>query len=105
MVPLQPWPAGNGLSRLASPLHDPQVTRLRESGVAVLSQQQPGLMHHKFAILDSSRLLNGSFNWTGRAVFSNSENLVISADPALVTAFQGEFDRLWSRGAAGDGGK
>ena len=69
--------------------------------MVVDSNVQPGLMHHKFAILDSSRLVNGSFNWTGRAVFSNSENLVISADLALVAAFQGEFDRLWCRGAGG----
>lgn len=49
-----------------------------------------GLMHHKFAILDSSLLLTGSFNWTYN---SNAENLLVTDDALTVAAFQAEFDR------------
>jgi hypothetical protein len=46
---------------------------------------------------DGSRLLNGSYNWTRSASEVNEENLVVSSDPRLVAAFQGQFDRLWER--------
>ena len=51
---------------------------MKEAGVCIVACKREGLMHHKFAIIDSSILLNGSFNWTERAVYGNCENLVIS---------------------------
>lgn len=56
-----------------------------------------GHMHHKYAIFDGTRLVNGSYNWTRGAADFNYENLVESADPKLVAAFAAEFERLWSR--------
>ena len=51
---------------------------MKEAGVCIVASQRDGLMHHKFAIVDSTLLLNGSFNWTERAVSENCENVVIS---------------------------
>lgn len=56
-----------------------------------------GHMHHKFALLDGSRLLNGSYNWTRGAADVNYENLVDTTDPKLVAAFAAEFERLWNK--------
>ena len=86
--------------------------------MCVVASQRDGLMHHKFAIIDSSILLNGSFNWTERAVSENCENLVISRWPnqfitfhktlnlncrsffsrekTLVDEFLGEFEKLFA---------
>ena len=44
-------------------------------------------MHHKFAIFDGTRLVNGSYNWTRGAADLNYENLVESADPWLLATF------------------
>jgi phosphatidylserine/phosphatidylglycerophosphate/cardiolipin synthase-like enzyme len=44
----------------------------------------PPAVHHKFAILDSRMVANGSFNWTRQAVLFNQENVVLSDNPALV---------------------
>jgi len=55
------------------------------------ARREAGLMHHKFALVDERLLLSGSFNWTYN---SNAENLVVSDDPALTTAFREEFERL-----------
>ena len=53
-------------------------------------------MHHKFALVDGSQLVNGSFNWTRHAIAGNSENVVITRCQRLVAAFSAEFDRLWA---------
>lgn len=66
---------------------------VRGPGVSGLS----GHMHHKFAIFDGTRLVNGSYNWTRGAAECNYENLVESADPKLVAAFAAEFERLWAK--------
>ena len=52
-------------------------------------------MHHKFAVIDGSRLLNGSYNWTRGAAEVNFENVVDAAEAGLVAAFAAEFERLW----------
>ena len=54
-------------------------------------------MHHKFAIFDGARLINGSYNWTRGAANVNYENLVDTGDPELIAAFSEEFKRLWNR--------
>jgi phosphatidylserine/phosphatidylglycerophosphate/cardiolipin synthase-like enzyme len=53
-------------------------------------------MHHKFAIADGTRLLNGSFNWTRSASRVNEENVMVTSEAAAVAAFRTEFDRLWA---------
>ncbi len=81
------------------------VARLRAAGIAVkvddmTEAAEPGAnghMHHKFAVFDAARVLNGSYNWTRGAGELNFENVVDSADPVLVKAFAAEFERLWAR--------
>lgn len=71
------------------------IIRLNQAGIPVAVDNSSDHMHHKFAILDQTTLLNGSFNWTRSASSSNSENVVITTNPSLIHAFQQEFDRLW----------
>jgi mitochondrial cardiolipin hydrolase len=81
------------------------VARLRAAGIAVkvdnmTEAAEPGTnghMHHKFAVFDGARVLNGSYNWTRGAGDLNFENVVDSADAVLVKAFAAEFERLWAR--------
>ncbi len=48
----------------------------------------PFFMHHKFAVLDGTLLLNGSFNWTKNASQNNNENIMITNNPyVLMTLF------------------
>ncbi len=55
-------------------------------------------LHHKFAVLDRSRVISGSFNWSPSAAHQNDELLLRIDSPALARHFEAEMDRLW-RGA------
>lgn len=73
---------------------------LEEAGIEVIRRRglKGALMHHKFAIVDSTAVLTGSYNWTKNGTFKNSENLLVIYDPYVVKEFQKEFDLLWSLG-------
>lgn len=87
--------------------HDPgsDLQKFRDAGIAVKVDDQRGPadtglnghMHHKFAIFDGARLINGSYNWTRGAADINFENIVDTADAALIAQFAAEFERLWKR--------
>jgi len=73
------------------------IERFAAAGVAVRVDLTPFHMHHKFAIFDDRRLLHGSFNWTRGAARDNQENIVVTDEPRLITAFGREFERLWEK--------
>ena len=54
-------------------------------------------MHHKFAIVDRKVVVQGSANWTQQAFFGNSENIIVTNQIELVSAFINEFEKLWLR--------
>lgn len=72
------------------------VARLRQRGVPVVVDRTSAHMHHKFALIDGTWLLNGSYNWTRSACEHNEENLIVTNDPVLVRQFQVQFDALWA---------
>lgn len=52
------------------------------------------IMHHKFCIIDNSKVITGSYNWTVKARRYNKENIVCVEDEKIVTEFNNEFDNL-----------
>jgi phosphatidylserine/phosphatidylglycerophosphate/cardiolipin synthase-like enzyme len=81
------------------------IQEFREAGILVKTDDihkhtDPALnghMHHKFAIFDGTRLINGSYNWTRGAANTNYENITDTADAKLIATFAAEFERLWDR--------
>ena len=71
------------------------IGRIEAAGVPVRIDRTPFHMHHKYAIFDGRRLLNGSYNWTRGAARDNLENVVVTDDPALVARFTAAFEALW----------
>ena len=53
-------------------------------------------MHHKFAVIDSSVVIMGSFNWTGQAVKYNQENIFFYEDKNIANQYAKEFENLWN---------
>jgi hypothetical protein len=70
---------------------------LSRLGIPVRLDETEDHMHHKFAVFDQRLLLNGSYNWTRSAAERNFENIALTEDPSLITAYQTEFDRLWKK--------
>ncbi|MFT5434349.1 MAG: cardiolipin hydrolase [Myxococcota bacterium] len=72
------------------------IEKLSAIGVPLVVDQTDAHMHHKFAIVDGRRLLNGSYNWTRSAYRVNEENLLVTDDSTLVSEYQREFNSLWT---------
>eukprot|EP00048_Salpingoeca_helianthica_P025130 m.37925 g.37925 ORF g.37925 m.37925 type:complete len:288 (-) comp9896_c0_seq1:25-888(-) len=72
------------------------INRFAEARIAVRTDRTSALMHHKFAIVDGAVLLSGSYNWSRQATIANNENIVVYREPALLAAFQQEFEKLWA---------
>ena len=53
-------------------------------------------MHHKFAILDESVVITGSFNWTAQAIKYNQENILFYENKDIALKYVNEFNRLWN---------
>ena len=52
-------------------------------------------MHHKFAVIDNSVVITGSFNWTAQAVGHNQENVLFIENKQLAKLYTEEYNRLW----------
>lgn len=72
------------------------IFKLIDQGIIVRMDNTENHMHHKFAIVDKTILVNGSFNWTRSATVYNQENILVTNEPKLVAAYLGEFEGLWS---------
>ena len=53
-------------------------------------------MHNKYAIIDESVVITGSFNWTTQAINNNQENLLFYEDKELSAKYLKEFNKLWN---------
>ena len=54
-------------------------------------------MHNKFAVIDDSHLITGSFNWTVQAGKSNQENVLVVDQPYFIEKYNTEFESLWKQ--------
>ncbi len=71
------------------------IEPLRRAGIEVRVDDTEAHMHHKFTVFDGATLVTGSYNWTRSAANANQENIVVTADRALVDAFEAQFEKLW----------
>jgi len=80
-------------------LENQRIPIRRISGVRnTATDQERGLMHQKFAVIDRKVVLTGSYNWTRAAETLNDENLLFFRDAApLAEEYRASFFRLWER--------
>lgn len=77
--------------------HQTEIQSLKMKGAEIRLLQMPytkNHMHHKFAILDNSTIINGSFNWSPNATKSFENLVVIKNCPNEVAKFYEEFNKI-----------
>jgi phosphatidylserine/phosphatidylglycerophosphate/cardiolipin synthase-like enzyme len=88
---------------------------LRNAGVPVLDDtadgsKGAGLMHHKFIVIDGTRVVTGSANFTPSDIHGdfnspesrgNANHLLVIEDQTLARLFMQEFNILWGDGPGG----
>jgi len=90
--------AGNERSK-GKFLEAQKVPLRRIAGIkSTVADKETGLMHQKFAVLDRSAILTGSYNWTHAADRMNDENLLFFRDAGpLAEEYRRIFWQLWER--------
>lgn len=78
------------------------IDYLRAQGIAIRKDASQSHMHHKFTLIDKVILINGSFNWTRSASDHNQENILVTDDAKLVSAYESEFEELWQQFSSSD---
>jgi len=75
------------------------LSTLAASGVLTLPIRMKGwsYMHHKFAVIDGSTVVTGSFNFTRNATKHNWENVAVIRSETIARLYAGEWDRIVSR--------
>jgi len=71
------------------------IKELAQAGLEIRTDNTRNHMHHKFAIIDNSTLITGSYNWTRSAALYNHENIIVTTNRTLVSDFLQQFDALW----------
>jgi phosphatidylserine/phosphatidylglycerophosphate/cardiolipin synthase-like enzyme len=75
-----------------------ELDRLRQAGIVVRRDGNPGLMHHKVILVDGGAVLTGSYNFSRSAEESNDENGLILFDPDVASLFDQEWERVFALG-------
>jgi len=70
-----------------------RMRSLQEAGVPVFIDSTHAIAHNKVMILDSNRVITGSFNFTRSAEERNAENLLIMTNRTLSKKYREDFAR------------
>lgn len=79
-------------------MHNPgsDVVWLSQQGIPIRTDDnEQNHMHNKFAIIDDTHLITGSFNWTVQAGKSNQENILVVDNSYYIEKYNTEFEALW----------
>lgn len=74
-----------------------EYDHLRQAGLDVHLDGNPGQMHHKVIIVDGEIVSFGSYNFSYNAENKNDENVMIVYDPELAGQFEAEFELIYAR--------
>lgn len=74
------------------------ATFLKNEGIPVVIDATDAIAHNKVMVIDSARVLTGSFNFTKQAETSNAENLLVIDDSQLANKYLSNWQALESFG-------
>lgn len=71
-----------------------EMTFLYCAGVPVFQDGNPGILHHKFIVIDNQTVVTGSFNFSSNAANNNDENLLIIRNADIAALYMEEWARV-----------
>jgi phosphatidylserine/phosphatidylglycerophosphate/cardiolipin synthase-like enzyme len=69
-----------------------EISVLKAKGLKPLVDEQHMVMNDRLMIIDGSRVITGSYDFTWAAANSNAENLLVIDDPAIAAAYTRNFE-------------
>ena len=73
-----------------------KIKKLASEGIVCKTDNCCYYMHHKFAVIDNSVVITGSFNWSSQAVNHNQENILFLENKIIAEKYTEEFNKLWN---------
>lgn len=69
---------------------------IQKGGKLCFVDSRKTLMHNKFSLFDEYILITGSYNWTYAAEQRNAENVILTDEINVCSAYANYFKHLWS---------
>ena len=69
--------------------------KLKENGIAVITDNNKYTMHNKVFIIDNTTVITGSYNPTKNANTKNDENMLVITNKEIALQYREEFERLF----------
>jgi phosphatidylserine/phosphatidylglycerophosphate/cardiolipin synthase-like enzyme len=85
---------GGVFEKTGSNVPTSEYGKMQKDGLAVYTDGNPWVMHHKVIVIDGHITIFGSFNFSDNAAHSNDENLLIVDNADIAKAFTAEYDRV-----------
>lgn len=71
------------------------VQALLEAGIPIVGDNQPGLMHDKFLVIDKSETWVGSMNYTDSGAYDDNNNMIRIFSTKLAENYTTEFEEMF----------
>lgn len=78
------------------------VERLLEAGVPIVGDEQNGLMHDKFVVIDKSEVWLGSMNFTDSGTYEDNNHLIRILSPDMAENYTKEFEEMFLENRFGE---
>lgn len=72
------------------------VSSLNSAGILKTDSNKSALMHNKFVVIDGTKVLTGSTNWTENCLFYNNNNSLLIISDKLAADYTTEFNEMWN---------
>ncbi len=72
-----------------------EVQQIKDSGIPVVDDQQEGLMHDKFVIIDRTEVWTGSMNFTVGGAYRDNNNLISIQSAKVAEDYTHEFEEMF----------
>lgn len=69
--------------------------KLTRSGIPIVDDQRPDIMHNKFTVVDRTWVSTGSWNYTDGDTYHLNNNMIVIQSPELAANYTAEFEKMF----------